>query len=247
MSAPLSGIRAVFFDVDFTLIYPGPRFQGEGYRRFCASHAVDIDAARFDAAVAAASSILDDVEEPLYDDGLFIHYTATIIEQMGGRGPNVVRAAREIYTEWATNHHFELYDDVAPVLQDLARLGMTIGVISNSHRSLDAFRDHFALNGVISAAVSSSVHGYMKPHPSIFERAMAEAGVQPSESLMVGDSLKADVVGALGAGMRAVLLRRSGELPPTLPSGVPVIRTLDDLLSHVRDAPRASHDRPAVS
>ena len=28
--------RAVFFDVDFTLIYPGPVFQGEGYRAFCA-------------------------------------------------------------------------------------------------------------------------------------------------------------------------------------------------------------------
>jgi hypothetical protein len=44
-----------------------------------------------------------------------------------------------------------------------------------------------------------------------------------------------------------VLLRRSGELPATLPSGVPVIRTLDDLLPHVRDAARGSHDRPAVS
>ena len=26
--------RAVFFDVDFTLIYPGPMFQAEGYRAF---------------------------------------------------------------------------------------------------------------------------------------------------------------------------------------------------------------------
>lgn len=233
MTPPFSGVRAVFFDVDFTLIYPGPHLQGEGYRRFCAAHEVDVDAVRFDEAVAAASYILDDVEEPLYDDGLFIHYTATIIEQMGGRGPRVIHAAREIYREWATNHHFELYDDVNPVLQGLALRGLMLGVISNSHRSLDAFRDHFALNGIIQSAVSSSVHGYMKPHPSIFVRAMAEAGVQPSESLMVGDSLKADIVGALGAGMRAVLLRRSGDMPAELPSGVPVIHTLDDLLPYL--------------
>lgn len=233
MSAPARPIRAVFFDVDFTLIYPGPTFQGEGYRRFCASHGMEIDPSRFEPAVAAASYILDDVEEPLYDDGLFIHYTATIIEQMGGRGPAVVQAAREIYAEWATNHHFEMYDDVGPVLQALSGRALTLGVISNSHRSLDAFRDHFALNGVIHGAVSSAVHGYMKPHPSIFARALADVGVQPGEALMVGDSLKADVEGALGAGMRAVLLRRSGDMPVRLPEGVPVIRTLHDLLPYL--------------
>jgi HAD superfamily hydrolase (TIGR01509 family) len=231
MSTPATGVRAVFFDVDFTLIYPGPTFQAEGYRRFCASHGIDVDAARFDQAVAAASYILDEVEEPLYDDGLFIHYTATIIEQMGGRGASVIRAARDIYAEWATNHHFEMYDDVGPILQALAVRGLTLGVISNSHRSLDAFRDHFALNGVIRAAVSSAEHGYMKPHASIFERALADAGVQASEALMVGDSLKADVEGALGVGMRAVLLRRSGEVPATVPDGVRVIRSLGELLA----------------
>ena len=29
-------VSAVFFDVDFTLIYPGPTFQGAGYQEFCA-------------------------------------------------------------------------------------------------------------------------------------------------------------------------------------------------------------------
>ena len=46
---------------------------------------------------------------------------------------------------------------------------------------------------------------------------------------MVGDSLKHDVEGALKAGMRAVLLRRSGEMPPQLPPDVPVIQTLAQL------------------
>ena len=35
--------RAVFFDVDFTLIYPGPTFRGEGYQRFCARHGIAVD------------------------------------------------------------------------------------------------------------------------------------------------------------------------------------------------------------
>jgi putative hydrolase of the HAD superfamily len=225
-----SPLRAVFFDVDFTLIFPGPTFQGVGYTSFCAAHGFKVDASRFEAAVSAASFILDEVEDPLYDDGLFIHYTATIIEHMGGRGPAVVTAAREIYEQWASNHHFELYDDVAPTLEALAARGLTIGVISNTHRSLDAFRSHFQLDGLISAAVSSYEHGYLKPHPSIFEAALQQAGVAANEALMVGDSLKADVEGALAAGLRAVLIRRSGERPASLPPAVRVIQSLRELL-----------------
>jgi FMN phosphatase YigB (HAD superfamily) len=47
--------------------------------------------------------------------------------------------------------------------------------------------------------------------------------------MMVGDSMKHDVEGALQAGLRAVLLRRSGEVPPDLPADLPVIRTLFEL------------------
>jgi HAD superfamily hydrolase (TIGR01662 family) len=177
----------------------------------------------------AASFILDEVEEPVYDDGLFIHYTATIIEHMGGRGAGVVAAARRIYEQWATNHHFEMYDDVPEVLAGLVEQGFKIGAISNSHRSLDAFTDHFRLAHVITTAVSSAEHGYMKPHRSIFETALERAGVAAAESLMVGDSVKADIEGALAVGMRAVLLRRSGDLPQLMPAGVEVIRSLFEL------------------
>jgi HAD superfamily hydrolase (TIGR01662 family) len=226
-------VSAVFFDVDFTLIYPGPTFQGAGYQRFCAAHGIGVDPGQFDAAVKASSFILDDVEEPLYDDALFVHYTASIIEHMGGRGPGVIQAARDIYEQWAGNHHFEMYDDVEPVLRDLATRGYTVGVISNSHRSLDAFQDHFALAGLIHASVSSAEHGYLKPHRSIFDEALSRAGAVASRSVMVGDSVKADVGGALASGMRAVLLRRSGDVPTNLPQGVPVIRSLTELAAHL--------------
>lgn len=225
-------VRAVFFDVDFTLIFPGPNLRGEGYARFCQDHGVKgVDAERFDAAVAASSFILDDVEEPIYDDALFVHYTASIIEHMGGRGPNVIHAARDIYRQWASNHHFELYDDAEPALEALRARGLVVGVISNSHRSLEAFSEHFELKRYISIAVSSAEHGYMKPHKSIFDVALARAGVGADEAMMIGDSLRADIEGALAAGLRAVLIRRSGERPAALPAGVTVISSLRDLPS----------------
>lgn len=219
---------AVFFDVDFTLIYPGPTFQGEGYQRFCAGHGIAVEPARFGHAVRAASVILDAQQQHVYDHDIFVRYTRRIIEEMGGSGPELDACAREIYDEWAACHHFHLYDDVAPVLRELARRGIKIGLISNSHRSLASFEQHFELEGLISAAISSSEHGYLKPHPSIFEAALQLAGVGPEESMMVGDSLPHDIEGALRVGMRGVLVHRGDGLADTLP-GVPVIGTLSEL------------------
>jgi putative hydrolase of the HAD superfamily len=220
-------IKAVFFDVDFTLIYPGPTFQGEGYSRFCAQHGIAVDASRFADAVRAASSILDDAQEHVYDAEIFVRYTGRIIQEMGGRGPAVVACAREIYDEWAENQHFFLYDDVAPVLRALAARGVKIGLISNSHRPLASFQQHFELEGLIAVAVSSSEHGYMKPHPSIFTAAMMLADVQASESMMVGDSLSHDIDGARRVGMRGVLVHRSDDPAPE--TDVPVIRSMSEL------------------
>jgi putative hydrolase of the HAD superfamily len=223
-----SVVRAVFFDVDFTLIYPGPTFQGEGYARFCRKHGVAVDPARFPHAVAAASSVLDDAQDHIYDANIFVRYTQRIIEQMGGTGEHLEAIAREVYDEWAACQHFFLYDDVTAVLRDLSAAGLKLGLISNSHRCLASFQQHFELNGLIAGAVSSAEHGYMKPHSSIFEAALKLVGAAPEESVMVGDSFWHDIEGARRVGMRGVLVQRSDEpLPDT--GDVPVIRDLTEL------------------
>ncbi|HVC18958.1 MAG TPA: HAD family hydrolase [Vicinamibacterales bacterium] len=207
---------AVFFDVDFTLIHPGPAFQGGGYRDFCARHGLTVDPARFDAAVGDAAPLLDDLDGQVYDPQFFIRYTRRIIEGMGGRGPRLDACAREIYDEWSSYRHFSLYPDVEPTLRQLAADGIRLGLISNAQRSLASFAAHFALDGLIAAAVSSSEHGYMKPHPSIFEAALRQVDVPASAAVMVGDSLPHDIEGARRAGMRAVLVRRGRDrrIPP---------------------------------
>jgi HAD superfamily hydrolase (TIGR01662 family) len=223
--------RAVFFDVDFTLIYPGPVFRGEGYRVFCERYGIDVDAGKFVQAVASAAPLLDGPEDTPYDAGIFVAYTRHIIEQMGGRGPHLDACAGEIYAEWAACQHFELYDEVPDVLRELSAAGLRIGLISNSHRCLASFQSHFELQGLISATVSSSEHGFMKPHPSIFSAALQLVDVRPADAVMVGDSLKHDVEGAIRAGMRGVLLHR-GDTPTAGAAelGVPVIRSLRDLV-----------------
>jgi len=221
------GVEAIFFDVDFTLIYPGPTFQGEGYERFARAHGMLVDQARFTEAVAAASAVLEEQQEHVYDAAIFVRYTRRILEVMGARGPRLDECARHVYDEWAASRHFFLYDDVTPCLRTLAAAGFKLGLISNSHRPLDAFQEHFELQGLIAGSVSSSDHGFMKPHPSIFESALALLGVAPSAAVMVGDSYTHDITGAQNAGMRGVLVHRSDEPAPE--HGVPVVRSLLEL------------------
>ena len=216
--------RAVFFDVDFTLIHPGPKFQGAGYREACARYGISVDAGAFDAAVAAASATLDS-QGGIYDPAVFISYTRRIIEGMGGSGQSMDAAARDLYEEWSICHHFTLYEDVPEVLRLIHAAGIKIGLISNTQRCLASFQTHFELEGLFSVAVSSASHGYMKPHPSIFESALAQVGVDPADAVMVGDSLAHDIEGARQTGMRAVLVSRSGQ-PVECPSDVPVIQSL---------------------
>ena len=223
--------RAVFFDIDFTLIRPGPAFQGSGYRDFCARHGISVDAGAFETAVARASSLLD-AGGGAYDAGVFIAYTQRIIEGMGGSGPGVERAARDIYAEWSACHHFEMYDEVPEVLRGLHGLGMKIGLISNTERCLASFQAHFGLDGLFDVAISSFDHGYMKPHPSIFETALRRIGAATEEAVMVGDSLQHDIAGARRLGMRAVLVSRTGprgDCPPD----VPVIGSLRELWAYL--------------
>lgn len=227
--------KAVFFDVDFTLIYPGPMFRGEGYRAFGERHGIALDASAFEQGVASAASLLENPGET-YDAEVFVQYAAHIIEQMGGgSGDRVKVCAREIYDEWAACHHFELFDEVPAVFRELAGAGMRIGLISNTHRSLASFESHFELTGLIAAAIASSEHGYMKPHPSIFEAALRLMDVPAAEAVMVGDSIRQDVEGALGVGMRAVLLHRAVEPHPRerelSARGVPVVRSLSEVAS----------------
>jgi putative hydrolase of the HAD superfamily len=121
-----------------------------------------------------------------------------------------------------------LYDDVPGALRRLKALGFELGLISNSHRPLDSFGSHFELDGLISATMSSSDHGFLKPHPSIFQAALDLMRVRPDEAVMVGDSFAHDIVGARQAGMRGILLARH-TLPAPAPRGVSVIRSLGEL------------------
>ena len=84
--------RAVLFDVDFTLIYPGPTFQASGYQEFCRRYGMEVDPGQFSSAVASAGRLLEGPDDIAYDDEIYIGFTRHIIEAMSS-GPSRRRPA----------------------------------------------------------------------------------------------------------------------------------------------------------
>ena len=69
----------------------------------------------------------------------------------------------------------------------------------------------FQIDIHLDAVTFSAEVGSRKPSPRIFEAAMRALGTGAARTVMVGDSETADIRGAHSAGMRAVLLSRSGD------------------------------------
>ncbi|HEY6960684.1 MAG TPA: HAD family hydrolase [Gaiellaceae bacterium] len=203
-------LRAVVFDVDFTIARPGPDLGPDGYRRLGERHGLTLDPARYDDARRAAFVDLKRHPELDHDEEIWILFTQRIIEGMGGTG-DTYAAAAEMEGAWAQAHHFELYDDALPVLDEVRSRGLKVGLLSNSARDLGKFVAHHRMT--VDAVLTSGAHGKTKPHATIFRRMLELLEVEPSEALMVGDTVEDDIEGAIAVGMRAVLVDRERRYP----------------------------------
>jgi HAD superfamily hydrolase (TIGR01662 family) len=204
-------LRAVLFDVDFTLCKPGPLLGPEGYRRAGQRLGLRLDPARYDEARAAAMDDLQHHPELRHDEEVWIRFTEDIVRGMGGEGAAVSALAFEVIRAWEHSPNFELYEDAAPVLRELRRRGLRIGLVSNTSRDLGRFVDTFSLD--VDAWIASGFHGMVKPSPSIFRAVLEALDTEPGRAAMVGDSPADDVGGARAIGMRAFLLDREGRFP----------------------------------
>jgi putative hydrolase of the HAD superfamily len=98
----------------------------------------------------------------------------------------------------------ELFPDVEPVLDDLSA-AYTLVAVTNGNADID-------LAGVghwFEFSVSAAQVGHQKPHPKVFETAMARAGAKPEQTVHIGDDEHRDIYGAREAGICSVWLNRS--------------------------------------
>jgi HAD superfamily hydrolase (TIGR01549 family) len=225
-------LRAVLFDVDFTLVKPGPDLGPEGYQTLGRRFGLELDPTRYAEARAAAIEAVERHPELDHDEEVWVLFTERIIRGMGGDSERAYECAVEMTHAWENAANFELYEDTLPVLAALREHGLKIGLVSNTGRDLDAFVSHHALD--VDAAVGSGAHGKTKPHPAIFHSALDDLGVRAEQAAMVGDSPDDDIAGARALGMQAFLVDREGRFPEAV-GRLPDLRALPAALGLTTD------------
>jgi len=144
---------------------------------------------------------------------------------------------------WGAIHGVRAFEDVIEALTILQERGTRMGIVTNAYQPMwlrDLELEAYGLLEFFAdqkTRISAADVGYLKPHPQIFEHALEQIGTAPEETLFVGDNVVADIAGAQGAGMRAVL--RVNHPAPNLLSGLilpdAAINTFHELLSLVDD------------
>ena len=158
-----------------------------------------------DEAAALHAAVVAD--EPALEHDITALRTAMLRRTLERRGeaPNRADAlAQDAVAEFLRwRHRVELFPDALPALAKLKATYMLAALTNGNadYRRL-GLAPHFAF-GYCAADV-----GARKPHPAMFQRALAHAGVAAAEAVHVGDHLVDDVQGAREAGMATVWLNR---------------------------------------
>lgn len=105
-----------------------------------------------------------------------------------------------------------LYEDVVPTLQHFRDEGFKLAIVSNWDTPLDPLTERLGIADYFDAVIASHDARVRseKPDPHIFNYALAAVGVLPEETVHVGDTYEADIVGARDVGIRPILLDRDG-------------------------------------
>ena len=131
-------IQAVLFDLDFTLAArsrPGPG----GVSATRSALGLELDPSRYQEARAKAVEGLRKHSDFRHDEEIWVAFTERIIRGMGGDSDRAYRFAVEMTRAWEHAHNFDLYDDVPPVLEELRRRGLKLGIVSNTGRDVHEF------------------------------------------------------------------------------------------------------------
>jgi putative hydrolase of the HAD superfamily len=213
-------LRAVIFDLGGTLMYERAAWDGiiaqadEALTNYLREQGMELNLSTFPREFRKR---LDRYFRKREKDLLETTYAFVLREVLTDKGyadipEELVRSALDrlfaiTQTNWA------LEEDTLPTLQKLEADGYRLGLISNAGDDQDVqqLARRFDIARYFDFLLTSAACSYRKPHPRIFELALSNWYFLPSEAVMVGDNLDADIRGAKNAGLYAVWLsRRAG-------------------------------------
>jgi putative hydrolase of the HAD superfamily len=197
--------RAIFIDVGFTLLFP------DGSTIASLARGAEVDPAELDRVEPILRAELarhvwasrPSSDAPKDGGPRFFH---RFLELAGARG-DLPGAATAIWEAHLRRNVWRRPADRA--LDALARLHaarVKLAAVSNSEGTVEQLLVDVGMGAYLDTVVDSWVVELAKPDPRIFRLALDRLGVRAEETVMVGDSLSADVGGARAAGLRGAVL-----------------------------------------
>ncbi|XP_004484160.1 N-acylneuraminate-9-phosphatase [Dasypus novemcinctus] len=221
----LSRLRAVFFDLDNTLIdTAGASRKGmlEVIKLLQSKYHYKEEAEVIcDKVQVKLSSECFDPSKTCITDLRISHWEETIQETKGGSANR--KLAEECYFLWKSTRlqHMTLAEDVKAMLTDL-RKEVRLLLLTNGDRQTQREKiEACACQSYFDAIVVGGEQKEEKPAPSIFYYCCDLLRVQPDDCVMVGDTLETDIQGGLNAGLRATVWINKIGIAPQNSSPVP--------------------------
>ncbi|MCU0481207.1 MAG: HAD family hydrolase [Anaerolineae bacterium] len=111
--------------------------------------------------------------------------------------------------DWQSVPFVTVFADVPEALELFRHHGLKTGIITNAFQPMKIRDVELEQYGLLQyfpqCRFSAADCGFLKPHPSIFHTALDCLGIQPDEAVFVGDNPTADIGGAQGVGMKAIM------------------------------------------
>jgi putative hydrolase of the HAD superfamily len=237
-------LDCVLFDAGDTLLAPAPSFQGR-FMAVAAEHGLPLEEAAVDAAIADAVRAAEwpsDWTDPATQREFWVGFYRQVLADLGHEGPEGSgkphdgpagsgsgtepaagargapvngELADALFEAFSDPAGYRLFDDVRPALDELAGLGIKLGVVSNFEPWLEDILDLQGIGDRFAAVAISGKLGVAKPDPDIFKAALTEAGADPGATVHVGDQPVNDVAAARAVGITPVLIDRYNRHPET--------------------------------
>lgn len=124
-------------------------------------------------------------------------WLATLAIEHAYPAEHLVEQGFEVF--WLARNEVTFFEGALTVLEALSARFL-LGVISNGNASVH----HIGVGHLFQFVHSAAQAGVAKPHPAIFQQALAQVGILPHQAVYVGDDPLRDIQGAAGAGWRTV-------------------------------------------
>jgi putative hydrolase of the HAD superfamily len=120
---------------------------------------------------------------------------------------------KHLYRRFEDIESWRLYEDVLTVLDYLKGRGFKLAIVSNWDSRLPSLCDRLGITPFFDAVIVSSLVGYEKPHPNIFQIALKQTGLSADQVMYIGDDPFLDYQAARKIGIHSLHLDRTNRFP----------------------------------